>query len=252
MDEYYSLIKAEHDANNAWSAEQAQKAMDYQTEMSNTAHQREVADLKAAGLNPVLSAGGSGATTGSGLQASRSDENVNALYGLAKQAIDANIKQAEALAQTAKFSSGSGSSGYSGINGDNSILSAVVNAVADLIYRKTGIKPQHSIDLLNTIIPDLDGYDTERLVDSLNSGSSGFFDWLDAYGQNLKRKWLIPHDDEHRYLFATGIGSNSAKKYGYDLVTHALTMNDHINNLFGIYRRNYHSGGNKRRYEKIN
>lgn len=53
-----------------YQAEQAQTDRDWQEKMSNTAHQREVADLRAAGLNPVLSAnGGNGASTPGGAMA---------------------------------------------------------------------------------------------------------------------------------------------------------------------------------------
>lgn len=74
---------------NVFNREEAEKNRKFQAQMSNTAHQRSMQDLKKAGLNPLLAATNGASTPGGSMASAQTTTVENELSGAIASAMDA-------------------------------------------------------------------------------------------------------------------------------------------------------------------
>ena len=80
---------------------EAQRNRDFQERMSNTSHQREVKDLRAAGINPILSSKLGGSSTPTGAMAQQPD-----LGSTITKGVSVHLQSELMQAQTRKLNAG--------------------------------------------------------------------------------------------------------------------------------------------------
>ncbi|QXP08551.1 MAG: DNA pilot protein [Arizlama microvirus] len=152
--------KGQQDTNSA-NAQQAQSQMDFQERMSNTAWQRGVADMRAAGINPLY--GAQGASTPGGASAVFSNPYGSAWSGN-MQNISSMIEDLPSRYYSARQTSISSDASQASFN--FGIVRGTVKGLSDAIHSTP--KPSRIFSSGRSRKSVTGGYNSARSVPSFN------------------------------------------------------------------------------------
>lgn len=240
--EWSQMLMSMANQNNSWSAEQALKQMEFQREMSNTAHQREIADLKAAGLNPVLSAKLGGASTPSGSAATADTSIVSSMVQLMDKMLDVQGTSAAAAykatgGSNVSYGTGDITSFPTSAQGVKEFLNdwntekaqGAFASIINLIPNKILSKDQKK-EIINDANKVIDGgiigkanSDPNSIEAKIVNGFNNMLNSAKEVGKTVVNfgKWLTTGSETSKSVYSKigSSGSNSSKKvYGKGIV----------------------------------